>query len=196
MVLLQESQKYQASWLIWALKAISFTSVLSNEAQYLILLNFIMLAFPWGNDFKWFDDWSQCILQDSTLKNRLSSRLEGFHSLLYGLSLYMPTEHSAVFITICSFNICFFFFFFSLLSAFPNRTAAEEENEIQDETLFSSLLSLSAIMTNPSNLKGGNCLYQDSECLGFMEPRRWTSMDIPKSFWIALIVDPPGKSTV
>ena len=36
--LLKESKKYQASWLIWTLKAISLTSTLSNEAQHLILL--------------------------------------------------------------------------------------------------------------------------------------------------------------
>lgn len=62
--------------------------------------------------------------------------------------------------------------------------------------VFHTLVSLSANMTKPSNLKSGNHLPQESACLGFMDPRRWTATDKPKPFRTALIWQPPGKNTV
>lgn len=59
--------------------------------------------------------------------------------------------------------------------------------------MFHNLVSLSAYMTKLSNLESRNHLPQESACLSFMDPRRWTATDKPKPFWTALIFQLPGK---
>lgn len=108
--------------------------VMHHSISYCLTLG--MQIFPQGNEFKWFAHWSQGTLQNSNLKNTWSSMLEGFPSLLSGLSLNLPREHSAQFMTFYRLNICFCFPFF-LLSTFHNWSkahAAEEGVEMQDET--------------------------------------------------------------
>lgn len=133
--LLQRSQKYHVLWLIQFWK--QFHSLL----HYLILLNFSMQMLPQGNKFQQFAHWSQDILQDSNLKNTWSSIMEGFPSLLSGLSLNFAREHSAQFMTIYRFNMFLFSFFSPLhLPQLARVHAAEEEVENAGQNLLCSTI--------------------------------------------------------
>lgn len=146
-----------------------------------------MQIFSWANEFKWFALWSQGTLQGSVL-NRWSSQLERFPSLLYILSLHLPRDHSAQFITTCSFNIRFIFLSFSSPPSPRSQKFMQLRNKLSHKMksiVFHNPVSLSATMTKSSNLKSGNHFPQDSMCLDFMDPRRWTTT---KPFWTALIL--------
>lgn len=74
---------------------------------------------------------ARALCKTQTWKNTWSSTLEEFPSLLSGLSLNLLREHSAQFMTVYRFKICFSFPFL-LLSTFhiwPRVHAAEEEGE-------------------------------------------------------------------
>lgn len=154
-----------------------------------------MKTFPQGNKFC-FAHWSQSTLQDSNSKNTQSSILEGFPSLLSDLSLNLPRQHSAQFMTIYRLNICFSFPFF-LLSTFhswPRVHAAEEEVENAGQNILCSTILCHFLPA------------WQSPAIWRVEitfPRiqhiwtLWTQEDEhqPKPFWTALIFQPPGKST-
>lgn len=125
--LLQRSQKYHVLWLIQFWK--QFHSLL----HYLILLNFRYENNPTRKYFS-----SICLLESGhlarlNLKNTWSSILEGVTSLLSGSSLNFVREHSAQFMTIYRFNICFSFPFF-LLSTLLEFIQLRKKLRMQDKT--------------------------------------------------------------
>lgn len=94
--------------------------------------------FPWGNDLKWFDDWIQDILQDSTLKNRQSWKDSSPVCMVCPSTLFAKRAQCKIYYYLQFQCLLPFLFFFSLLlSTFSNRTSvlkAEEEAEMQAVT--------------------------------------------------------------
>lgn len=108
-----------------------------------------MQIYPQGNKFQRFVHWSQSTLQDSNLKNTWNSILERFPSLLSGLSLKLPREHSAQFMTIYRLNIWFSFFSPPHLPQLAQSSCSWGRScECRTKSIvFHSLVSLSAHTT-------------------------------------------------